>query len=131
MKPICSIILSSFGEDPADLNHNENCCDVCKMDVQQQDMAEELKIVADAITNIGAKGEVKISQWIRGSSVAWTSSYNKKSMSYGNSKGRSEMWWRKFIRQCHVAGYIDKQLKSIIKKRFPHSIAYGTRTRYT
>ena len=86
------------------------------MDVQQQDMAEELKIDADAITNIGAKGEVKIAQWIRGSSVAWTSSYNKKSMLYGNSKGRSEMWWRKFIRQCHVAGYIDKQLKSIIKK---------------
>ena len=76
----------------------------------------------DAINNIGAKGEAKLAQWIHGSSVAWTSSYNRKSMSYGNFKGKSEMWWRTFIRQCHVAGCVDKQLKSIIKKSGHYSI---------
>ena len=92
------------------------------MEIQLQDMLAELKIVVDAINSIGAKGGVKLAQWIRGSSVAWTSSYNRKSMSYGNFEAKSEMWWRKFIRQCHVAGYVDKQLKSIIKKSGHYSI---------
>ena len=118
------VLLTSFGEnsDTDTDKDTDNCCDVCKMEIQLQDMSEELKIVVDAINNIGAKGEVKLVQWIRGSSVAWTSSYNRKLMSYGNFKGKSEMWWRKFIRQCHVAGYVDKQLKSIIKKSGHYSI---------
>ena len=43
-------------------------------------------------------------------------------MSYGNFKGRSEKWWRRFIRQCHVAGYVNKELKSIIKKSGHYAI---------
>ena len=76
----CEGLLSSFGEDAAENNDGDNCCDVCKMEIRLQDMTEELSIVADAITTIGAKGEVKIAQWIRGSSVAWTSSFNRKSV---------------------------------------------------
>lgn len=118
------VLLSSFGEnfDTEADKDTDNCCDVCRMEIQLQDMSEELKIVVDAINNVGAKGEVKIAQWIHGSSVAWTLSYNRKSMSYGNFRGKSEMWWREFIRQCHVAGYVDKQLKSIIKKSGHYSI---------
>lgn len=86
-------VSNSFGEDAAENKDSGNCCDVYKMELQLQDMTEELRIVADAITTIGAKGEVKIAQWIRGSLVIWTSSFNRKSMSYENSKGRSETWW--------------------------------------
>ena len=70
------VLLNLFGENAAESKDVDNCCDVCKMEIQLQDMSEELSIVWNAITNIGVKGEVKISQWIRGSSVAWTSSYN-------------------------------------------------------
>ena len=83
-------LLTSFGEnsDTDTDKDTDNCCDVCKMEIQLQDMLEELKIVVDAINNIGA---VKLAQWICGSSVAWTSSYNGK-MSYRNFKRKSEMW---------------------------------------
>ena len=86
------------------------------------DMTEELRILVDAITVVGSKGEVKIVQWIRGSSLQWSSEYDKTTLSYGNFKGRSEIWWRKFIRQCHVIGFIDKELKSIIKKSGHYAI---------
>ena len=49
-----------------------------------QPFNEELKILVDALWQIGIKGEVKVAEWIRGSSVAWTNAYNKKSLSYGN-----------------------------------------------
>ena len=32
------------------------------------------------------------------------------------SQGHSEMWWRLFIRKCHVLGVVRKELKSIIKQ---------------
>ena len=86
------VLLNSFGEDHEDTG-DDLCCDVCKMKIEFEDMSEELKILVDVIGAIGAKGEVKIAQWIRGSSIALTASYNKKSMSYGNFKGRSEKWW--------------------------------------
>ena len=31
-------------------------------------------------------------------------------------KEKSEIWWQKFIKQCHVTGFIEKKLKTIIKK---------------
>ena len=116
------ILLNAFGEECFDATTVVDCCDVCKMSVQFVDMREELKIVVDAITVVGCKGELKIVQWIRGSSLQWTAEYNKKSLSYGNFKGKSELWWRKFIRQCHVTGYIQKELKCIIKKSSHYAI---------
>ena len=43
-------------------------------------------------------------------------------MSYGNSKGHSEKWWREFIRRCHVLGLVEKELQSIIKKNKHYGI---------
>jgi len=63
------------------------------------------------VDTVGEKGELKIVQWIRGSSLAWTNQYNKNSMSYGNSHNHSEKWWRTFVRQCHVLGLVQKQLR--------------------
>ena len=45
-----------------------------------QPFNDELKILVDALRQIGIKGEVKVAEWIRGSSVAWTNAYNKKSL---------------------------------------------------
>ena len=42
------------------------------------------------------------------SGYATASEYDKTTQSYGNFKGRSEIWWQKFIRQCHVMGFIEK-----------------------
>ena len=98
------------------------CCDVCKMNLPLVNLKEELRTLVDAITVVGSKGEVKIVQWIRGSSLQWTSEYDKTVLSYGNYKGRSEIWWRKFIRQCHVIGYVEKELRSIIKKSGHYAI---------
>ena len=75
--------------------HSVTCCDVCKINPQLVDTTEELRILVDAITVVGSKGEVKIVQWIRGSSLQWTSEYDKRTLSYGNFKGRNEICWHK------------------------------------
>ena len=115
------ILLNAFKEECLE-NDNTDCCDVCKMDVQLVEMTEELKILVDAINAVDCKGELKIVQWIRGSSLKWTEEYDKRNFSYGNFKGKPEIWWRKFIRQCHVTGYVQKELKCIIKKSGRYAI---------
>ena len=115
------MLLDAFGEECVN-TANADCCDVCKMDFQLVDMTEELKVVVNAISVLGCKGELKTVQWIRGSSLQWTEEYEKKSFSYGNFKGKSEIWWRKFIRQCHVTGYVQKELKCMIKKSGHYAI---------
>ena len=97
-----------------------NCCDVCELTAESteadHDLTEELEILYDAVQTLGSKGELKITQWIRGSGLAWTNAYKKSCMSYGNSQGHSEKWWWLFIRKCHVLGVVKKELKSIIKQ---------------
>ena len=41
------------------------------------DFSKELSVLYNTIDAIGQKGEVKITQWIRGSALSWTDSYNK------------------------------------------------------
>ena len=107
-----------MGEDTECEVSGSRCCDVCgnAASLKQTDQSKELSILYDAIEMLGPKGELKITQWIRGSSLAWTDVHNKLCMSHGNSLGHSENWWRLFIRKCHVLGYVRKELKSIIKK---------------
>ena len=84
------IFLDVFGEEcnnqciqDADV-HSVACYDVCKMNPQLVDITEELRILFDAINVVGSKGEVKIVQWIHGSSLQWTSEYDKMTQSYSN-----------------------------------------------
>ena len=60
-------------------NYKKNsCCDVCAQEyLGSNDVTEELSILYDAINTIGQKGEVKLAQWIRGSSLSWTDAYYK------------------------------------------------------
>ena len=71
---------------------------------------------------VGIKGEVKLAEWIRGSLAAWTQKYNKKSFSYGNSRGHSLEQWRTFMRQCNVLGIVKYDLRSMIKGSGHYSV---------
>ena len=119
------MLLELFGEEKdASLTPDisQCCCDVCNYKYDCQDCTEELRTLYSAMEMIGAKGELKLSQWIRGSSLAWTNDYNKRSTSYGKSLGHSEKWWRIFIRKCHVLGLVEKRLQSIIKRTKHYSV---------
>ena len=65
---------------------------------------------------VGNKGELKVSEWIRGSKSPWTDSYNKESLSYGNHRGRDINFWHRFMKQCYVLSLVAYKLKSMIKK---------------
>ncbi len=81
------LLLKTFGEDLSTLPDNHHCCDVCdaKASYSMQECNEELSTLIDAVDTIGEKGELKTAQWIRGSSLAWTSAYDKNVESYGCS----------------------------------------------
>ena len=65
----------------------------------------EVQTLLITIKFVGAKGEVKIAQWIRGSNTVWTSALdNSSSMSYGKFNGHSKAWWRAFIRIWYSLG---------------------------
>ena len=76
------VLIEGF-QDPAVLSHdiNSECCDVCeqksKNELDLVDVKEELKILINAIDTLRQKGEKKIAEWIRGSSLAWTEPYNR------------------------------------------------------
>ena len=116
-------LLELFGEDVSTTDwqvSKSECCDVCALESSgNSDLTSELSILNNAIEVIGQKGEVKLAQSIRGSSLAWTDAYDKIAPSYGFSMNHSEMWWRIFMRQCHVLGFVRRELKSI-KKQSQH-----------
>ena len=101
-------MLELFGEscDPAS---DSVCCDVCSSadtSIPLVPFNEEVKILDDAMQQVGTKGEVKLAEWIRGSSATWTQIYDKKSFSYGNNKGHDLEQWRLFMCQCNVLGIV-------------------------
>jgi len=111
-----------FGEESCFTECSDGMtCDVCEMNASNSgeellEVTTELKTLVNAIDVLGVKGELKISQWIRGSNAAWTQEYNKLALSYGNFKGHSEAWWRLFIKICYSLGFVHRELKSLIKK---------------
>ena len=111
------VILDAFGEVDTPAEFTGICCDVCENQeaYQMVDCKEEFKVLDDALKKIGSKGEVKISEWVRGSKVSWTNEYDKSALSYGNHRGRNIDFWRKFLKQCHVLSLVQMELKSLIK----------------
>ena len=103
------MILELFGEDETMPEYNSDCCDVCKNSTSAVscDHKEELKILMNALDELGCKGEVKVAEWIRGSKVSWTNAHNKQAFSYGNHLGKDITFWRTFIKQCHVVSLIN------------------------
>ena len=70
---------SLLREEDKELVKHSKCCDVCEFTAEsvKADLFKELQILYDAIQTLGSKGELKITQWIRGSGLAWTDTYNK------------------------------------------------------
>ena len=110
-------ILDLFDEKETEATSLGECCDVCRKapQVQLSDYKKEMKVLINALDEVGCKGEVKVAEWIRGSNISWTDSHNKKPFSYGNHCGKSITFWRTFIKQCHVLSLISFELKSMIK----------------
>ena len=109
------LLLNAFGEVDTPTRATGDCCDVCLQSKPVEDFKEELKILIDALNHVGCKGELKIAEWIRGSSMSWTNAYDKTCLSFGNNKGRDLMFWRRFIKQCHVMSFLQLELRSMIK----------------
>ena len=120
------ILLGMFNEEECCAISSGSCCDVCEAKAQNQyvleDCRKELKILIDALDKVGCKGEVKISEWIRGSKISWTDAFDKFSISYGNHQGKGIGYWRSFIKQCHVSSLIQLELKSMIKSNGHYAV---------
>ena len=93
-------------------------------DTPAQDMHQELAVLIDALDQVGCRGEVKVSEWIRGSKLSWTDEFNKKARSYNNHCGKDINFWRSFMRQCSVNKLVDMELRSMIKSNGHYSV-YG------
>ena len=111
--------MDMFGEESNPSDSLGDCCDVCEQkksnETEYANHKEELKVLIDALRNVGCKGEVKIAEWIRGSKLQWTDAYDKKCLSYGNHKNKDMSFWRTFIKQCHVLSLVQLELRSMIK----------------
>ena len=72
-------LLKLFGEEDKEMIKDPKCCDVCECtnESQEADLTKESEVLYDAIQTLGSKGELKITQWIRGSGLAWTYAYDK------------------------------------------------------
>lgn len=71
------IILDLFGEKDTPATAQGDCCDVCKSTSNVSDHKLELKVLINALEEVGCKGEVKVAEWIRGSNISWTNAHNK------------------------------------------------------
>ena len=89
-------LLELFGEDVSSTDFQvsrSECCDLCALEsFGNSNVTNELSILHNAIEVNGQKEEVKLAQWIRKSSLAWTDAYDKKAPSYSYSTKHSEMW---------------------------------------
>ena len=67
------MFLELFGERDTQVLSSGVCCDVCAMQecdtATVGDMSRELEVLIDALDQVGCKGEVKVSEWIRGSKL--------------------------------------------------------------
>jgi len=87
-----------------------------------RDHRREFEIAADAIDHLGCYGEVKITKWIRGSKRAWMSDKNTQNLSFSNHCGHSDVWWRTFLRKCHVLGLLERRFKNTVKSSGQYAV---------
>ena len=79
------------------------------------DCTNVLDTLVSCLHQLGPIGEVKASEWIRRSHASWTDGFDKASPSFGSGWSHSQIWRRNFMQACHALGYVERQLKSIIK----------------
>lgn len=65
-------LLELFGESAENAKCESKSCDVCESGlIQMEDRLRELDIFITAIDELGNRGEVKITDWIRGRQLTW------------------------------------------------------------
>ena len=120
------LLLDLVGEKETEMIANGPCCDICiakeESLIHYDDYKEELKILIDALDQVGCKGEIKVCEWIRGSQISWTNEYNKNAMSYDNHRSKDFNFWRSFMKQCHCVGAVKLEFKSLIKGKHHYSV---------
>ena len=107
-------VLKLFEEDESNAVSASKCCDVCEGEISElSDKKTELALLVSAIDELGNKGEVKVTEWIRGGELAWMEEIEVSLHSvYGKGSSLSKQWWRNFIRQAAAAGYISRIIKT-------------------
>jgi len=83
---------------------------------------EEFKVAVDAIDHLGCFGEVKLTEWIRGSKRPWMSTKDTNTLSYANHCGHSDVWWRQFLRKCHALGLLERRFTNLIKANGQYAV---------
>ena len=69
--------------------------------------------MVSAIDELGHRGEVKVTEWIRGGQLECTKSVEIKPNSvYGKGCKFTKQWWRNFICQVAAAGYIKRMIQT-------------------
>ena len=103
-----------FEEDECNAVATSRCCDVCESEVVDlSDKKAQLAMLVSAIDELGNKGEVKVTEWIRGGELTWMKDIAVSSNSvYGTGSTYSKQWWRKFIRLVAAEGYISRIIKT-------------------
>lgn len=97
------VLLTLFGEDISNVSAQGKCCDICANgSTENIDCIVELSNFITCLDTLGPVGEVKASEWIRGSNASWTDRFDKTSPSFGVGRSHSQKWWRNFMQACHV-----------------------------
>ena len=55
-------------------------------------------------------------------SQAWISDKNTQTLSFSNHCGHSDVWWRVFLRKCHVLGILECFLTKIVKSSGQYAV---------
>lgn len=110
--------MNAFGETVEKPEYINYCCDVCdRGDLPLEERSTKIQILIRAIDELGNRGKAEISEWIRGGQVAWMKAVivdrtSQNSAYECSPPGLSKPWWRRFVRQAAVAGYIESVVKS-------------------
>ena len=78
------ILLALFDVDESHAAVDGKCCDVCECNRTLTDCTNELDTLVSCLDQLGPIGEVKASEWIRGSHASWTDGFDKASPSFGS-----------------------------------------------
>ena len=107
-------VLRLFQEDQCNATTTYKCCDVCESEIVDiRDKKTELALLVSAIDELGNRGEVRVTEWIRGGQLAWMKGIEIKPNSvYGKGSNFTKQWWRKYIRQVTAAGYIRRTIQT-------------------
>ncbi|MCI5056572.1 MAG: DNA helicase RecQ [Flavobacteriales bacterium] len=106
-------ILKYFGEEYNQENCSQNC-DNCKYPREQFEAKEQVLVLLNVILELNNKFKTKyIINYLLGKFTTGIESYgHQKNDSFGVGKEHDDKFWSAIIRQCWVAGFIQKEIEN-------------------